>query len=167
MKLYFLRHADAAKRDPEEYPDDSQRPLTRSGHKRMVKTARILSKLELHIDLILSSPYLRARETAEIVRKNLRLGKDQLVLNDQLAPLGDASQLILNIRSDYPVNNLLMVGHEPELSKLISLLRSGETSLAIELKKGGICCLSVDELAEGKCAALEWLLSPAEMDILG
>jgi phosphohistidine phosphatase len=163
MKLYLLRHAIAAERDGNKYPDDGQRPLTRAGYKKMIKIARALYKMDIRIDLILSSPLLRARETADITRKYLHLKKDCLVLNDQLAPLGEPSQLITDIQTKYMLNCLLLVGHEPDMSNLISLLLSGDRSLSITMKKGGICCLSVDELVAGKCATLEWLMTPAQL----
>jgi phosphohistidine phosphatase len=166
MKLYFLRHAIAADRDADKYPDDGQRPLTKDGYEKMVKIARALDKMNVRIEMILSSPLRRARETAEIARKRLHLKKDRLVLIDQLAPLGDTSQLIADIQAKYMFDSLMLVGHEPDLSNLISLLLSGDTSLSITMKKGGICCLSVDELVPGKCATLEWLMSPAQLVLL-
>jgi phosphohistidine phosphatase len=166
MKLYFLRHAIAADRDVDMYPDDGLRPLTRAGYEKMVKIARAFYKMGARIDLILSSPLLRAQETAEITRKCLHLNQDCLVLIDQLAPLGEPSQLISEIKGKYMRDSLLLVGHEPDLSNLISWLLSGDISLSITMKKGGLCCLSVDELVAGKCATLEWLMSPAQMVLL-
>jgi phosphohistidine phosphatase len=163
MILYFLRHAIAADRDGDKYPDDGQRPLTRAGYQKMIKIACALYKMDIRVDLILSSPLLRARETADITRKCFHLKKDCLVLIDQLAPLGDTSQLIKEIQTNYMLDRLLLVGHEPDLSSLISLLLSGDMSLSIAMKKGGICCLSVDELVAGKCATLEWLMTPAQL----
>jgi phosphohistidine phosphatase len=165
VKLYFLRHAIATERDTEVYPDDGLRPLTEAGYEKMAKIARALCKMDIQIDQILTSPLLRARETAEIVRKNLHIKKDRLVLIDQLAPSGDTSQLIADIKAKYLLDSLLLVGHEPDLSKLISLLLSGDPSLPITMKKGGLCCLSVDELKPGKCATLEWLINPAQLEI--
>ncbi|HTX90176.1 MAG TPA: phosphohistidine phosphatase SixA [Anaerolineales bacterium] len=163
MKLYLLRHANAAERNAGEYPDDSLRPLTSAGCRKMTRIARALEKMDLKVDLILSSPFLRARETAEIARKTLQLDRDQLVLTDRLLPSGSAKRLIEEIRGKYPLDNLLLVGHEPDLSELVSLLLMGEPSPLITLKKGGICCLSVDELVAGKCATLEWLINPAQL----
>jgi phosphohistidine phosphatase len=163
MRLYLLRHAIADDRDAEKYPDDGQRPLTEAGTKKMIKIAQVLSKMDLKIDLILSSPLVRTRETAEIAREHLRLEKDCLVLVDQLAPLGDPGQLITEIQTKYLHESLLLVGHEPDLSNLISLLLSGDTTLSVTMKKGGICCLSINQLVAGKCAILEWLINPGQM----
>ena len=166
MRLYFLRHSDAAERDPDKYPDDGQRPLTEAGIRKMAAIAQALYEMNPKIDLVLSSPFLRARDTAEIARKSLHIKKDRLILVDQLAPLGDARQLIAEIKVKYSFDSLLLVGHEPDLSGLISLLLSGEPSLSITMKKGGMCCLSVEELKPGKCAALEWLINPAQFEII-
>jgi phosphohistidine phosphatase len=166
MKLYLLRHAIAAERDPDIYPDDSLRPLTASGRKKMGKIANALCRMGLQVDLILSSPYLRARQTAEIARKGLNLKKERLLLIDALAPAGDPERLITEIQEKYAVEALMLVGHEPNLSNLISLLLSGDTSIPIMMKKAGICCLSIEQLTAGKCAMLEWLINPGQKSAL-
>jgi phosphohistidine phosphatase len=166
MKIYLLRHAIAAERDPDKYPDDGLRPLTAAGSRKMIKIADALDKMGLQVDLILSSPFLRTRQTAEIVRKHLHLKRDRLLLVDALAASGDPGQLIAEIQAKYMVDRLLLVGHEPDLSSLISLLLSGEPSIPITMKKAGLCCLSVDELAVGRCARLEWLNNPGQRSLL-
>ncbi len=62
---------------------------------------------------------------------------------------------------------VLLVGHEPYLSRLIALLISGNTSAAITMKKGSLCKLSIDNLVFGGCASLEWLLTPGQMRAVG
>ena len=166
MKLYLLRHAIAADNDPAKYPDDGQRPLTEAGQKKMTEIARALDKMGLQVDLVLSSPLLRARQTAEIARKQLHLKKDQLILTELLGPSVDPGKLVAEIQAKYKVNALLLVGHEPDMSNLISLLLSGDTSLSITMKKAGICCLSVEALVAGKCATLEWLFNPGQRILL-
>ncbi len=125
--------------------------------------------LETQIDLILSSPYLRAADTARILQKKLRLDKDKLVMMDDLSPTGDPNRLVKEVADKYgSVVHIALVGHEPGLSRLISVLVSGDPTLPITLKKGGVCCLTVDKLEYGRCAALEWLLGPAQlMEIRG
>jgi phosphohistidine phosphatase len=162
MNLYLLRHAIAAERNPDKYPDDALRPLTAAGSKKMIKVADALDHMGLQIDLILSSPFVRARQTAEIARKGLHLKKDRLLLIDALAPAGDPGNLIAEIQAKYMVDKLLLVGHEPDMSNLISLLLSGDISIPITMKKAGICCLSIEQLVAGKCAALEWMINPGQ-----
>ena len=97
MRLYILRHAIAEDRDENLYPDDSLRRLTKKGEKKMVKIAEHLKGMGLQIDLILTSPYMRAHETAKIVAKTFGIKKKQLVLSDHLTPSGFAKDLIADI----------------------------------------------------------------------
>ena len=62
--------------------------------------------------------------------------------------------------------SVLLVGHEPYLSGLISLLVSGNASFAVVMKKGGLCKLSTESLQPGRCATLEWLLTPKQMALM-
>jgi phosphohistidine phosphatase len=163
MNLYILRHAIAEDRDENAFPDDSLRPLTTKGKKKMVKIAEKLKDMGAQIDLILSSPYVRAHDTAKVVVKAFELKKKQLVLSDQLTPSGFAKDLIAEINEKYPVDNLMLVGHEPYLSDLIAMLVAGDPSVSIAMKKGGVCRLSIDNLVYDKCATLEWLLTPAQL----
>ncbi len=169
MILYIVRHAIAEVRDPSNSEEqDSQRPLTDAGRKKFRQIARALGSLGTQIDLILTSPYLRAADTAGILHKRLDLTKDQLITVDDLAPGGDAERLMTDIREKYgTLGNIALVGHEPGLSRLISVLLSGDPTLAITLKKGGVCCLSTDKPEYGRCATLEWLLAPAQLTEIG
>ncbi len=119
--------------------------------------------LELSFDRILSSPYVRARETAEIVADTLGLHK-KLEFTDALTPAGDARRLIELINRSSPIpSGILLVGHEPFLSELISLLVSGKAGFPVLMKKGGLCKLSTEALLLGRCATLEWLLTSKQL----
>ncbi len=167
MNLYILRHAIAAERGLPEYEDDSQRPLTSKGEKKMGKIAEAMRALGLRFDLILSSPYLRAKQTAEIVARELDLEK-ALKYSDNLVPGADPAALISEIGEQHAgMDEILLVGHEPYLSSLISELIAGHSNVNIDLKKGGLCCLSVETLRYGQCAMLEWLLAPRQLTRLG
>lgn len=161
MILYILRHAIAEERDENAYPDDGLRPLTEKGKKKMVNIAEHLQDMGVEIDLILSSPHIRAKDTARIVLEAFGLKKKQLILCDHLTPSGFAKDLIAEINEKYLVKNLMLVGHEPYLSDLIAMLVCGEASISITLKKGGLCRLSIDSLIYEKCATLDWLLMPS------
>jgi phosphohistidine phosphatase len=160
MNLYILRHADADKRDEEKFPDDNQRQLVKKGKTKTEKIAKFLKKRKIKVSLILTSPAERCREAAKIVRKELKLPKEQLVKLDCLLPEGSNADLIAEIKEKYSVDSLLIVGHDPNLSLLISQLLTGTPDLPIDLKKGGLCKLAVDELTDGKCATLELLMTP-------
>ncbi len=165
MILYIVRHAIAEQRDSNSSEEeDSQRPLTDAGRKKFRQAAKGLRDMEIQIDRILSSPYLRAADTARILQKKLDLAKDQVVLLDDLSPTGDPDRLIKDIGEKFgAIENIALVGHEPGLSRLISVLLSGDPTLPITMKKGGVCCLSVEKLEYGRCATLEWLLAPTQL----
>jgi len=110
--------------------------------------------------VILSSPYVRARDTAKILAGEFEM-KNKIAFSDNLIPPGNFENLISEIHEKYDVNNLALVGHEPMLSSLISWLATGNTDMRITLKKGGIAYLSADNLYQDGRATLEWLLTPA------
>ena len=160
MDLYIIRHAIAVDEATSDYVSDSERPLTDKGRKKMRQIAKALRHLGVEFDLILSSPYVRARETAEILGDVFKM-KDKIVFSDNLIPLGSPEILIGEIIENHAVDSLAIVGHEPHLSSLISLLTSGGSKMEITLKKGGVCHLSADDLHhQDHRATLEWLLTP-------
>ncbi len=160
MKLYILRHGEAADHGDPRYANDADRPLTSRGQQRTKALAHALRQWEITFDVIFSSPLVRARETAEIIERGLRL-HDRLEFAAPLTPAGDYGELIRQLNELRPApKSLLLVGHEPHLSGLVSLLCTGGQSLLLTLKKGGICRLEVERLRVGRCASLEWVLSP-------
>ena len=164
MDLYLLRHAIAAEARIGSLTADSERPLTEEGKKKMVRIARAMRKLGLPFDLILSSPYVRARETADIVAVEFGL-KNACELTPHLEPGQNLESLVKLVRTrstDAP--SILLVGHEPMLSTLIAVLLGGrDATIGITMKKAGLCRLRVDALRYGKCATLEWLLAPRQL----
>ena len=159
MNLYIIRHAIAVDEATSDY-EDSERPLTDKGRKKMRQIAKGLRQLGVEFDLILSSPYVRARETAEILADVFKM-KKKMAFSDNLIPLGNPEQLIGEINEKYSVDSLALVGHEPHLSTLVALLTAENGKIDLTLKKGGVCYLSADDLHHlDHAATLEWLLTP-------
>ena len=166
MILYIIRHAIAAPLGPEG--DDSQRPLTDKGRTRMYRIAAGLKEMGETPELILTSPYMRATQTARILAKELELGKEKIVPTGCLAPGAQAADLVKEINAQYAGRQAIaIVGHEPDLSALIALLISGDPGLSITMKKGGVCRLSTEALQAGRCATLDWLLTPGQLVEIG
>jgi phosphohistidine phosphatase len=159
MKLYLVRHAIAESIGTPGYEDDSLRPLTEKGREKMKKIANALSDLGITPDLIVSSPYVRASQTAVILAKVFKY-KEEISYSDSLVPMGEPSDMIGEINEKYSVDELMLVGHEPNLSSLAGFLLTGASDISINLKKGGVCCLSVDDLHYDHKAVLEWLITP-------
>jgi phosphohistidine phosphatase len=157
MKLYLVRHAIAE--ELSGYEDDSLRPLTEKGREKMQKIAQALKDMSVAPDLIVSSPYVRANQTAAILAKELKY-KTEIAYSDFLVPMGEPNDMIGEINEKYSVDELMLVGHEPSLSGLASVLLAGNPDLSINFKKGGVCCLSLDDLRYDRKAVLEWLITP-------
>jgi len=146
--------------------DDFARPLTPKGRRQLRKTAAAVGKLSRDFDLILASPLLRAKQTAEIVAAELKL-KKRLKYSNALAPGGLPAVLLRQLGRVKPApEKILLVGHEPDLSRLISVLVTGSLRLQLAFKKGGLCKLEVETLRAGPCAALAWLLTPRQLKLL-
>jgi phosphohistidine phosphatase len=164
MKLYILRHGDAVEHGDPRYKE-SDRPLTPKGIQRTKQLAHALREMEISFDAVLTSPLTRARETAEIVVRGLR-PESKLEMSDHLSPSGSMERLVDQVNRIRPVpNDVLLVGHEPYLSGLISLFCLGGPGLPLTFKKGALCRLEAAVLSCGKCATLEWLLQPRVIDL--
>ncbi len=162
MELYLLRHAIAVERE-DFSGEDSERPLTPDGKKKMRRIAKGIRALRLNYGVVLSSPYLRAQQTAKILvaqsgeRRRLRL-------TDALRPCGDQRILINEIAAlDGHGKSIVLVGHEPSLSALAAMLIFGKPGAGLMLKKGGLCKLTIERLHFGRCAEMEWLLTPRQL----
>jgi phosphohistidine phosphatase len=159
MELYVLRHGIAVERGTPGYKKDSDRPLTPEGEDKMRQIADAMRGMDLKFDLILSSPFARAEQTANIVAGEL---DEEVTFTKYLEPGGNALELIGEINDEKP-QRVLLVGHEPDLSSFISVLITGGSEATIDLKKGGLCKLTTDKLVFGQCAMLNWLLTPKQL----
>lgn len=153
MKLYFLRHGLAG--EPSEWRgNDFDRPLTDEGKERMTRQAATIATLDLELDAVLTSPLMRAYQTAEIVARQLKLlGK--LVKDERLGPGFNTQQLAKILAAHPKANALMLVGHEPGLSETIGDLIGGGR---VVCKKGSL--IRVDVNAETLRGELVWSLPP-------
>ncbi len=167
MNLYVLRHGLAVEPGTPGYVKDTDRPLTPEGEFSLVAIAAAMIKLEIKFDIILSSPVKRARQTAEIIAQQLNRS-EKIEFAKSLEPQGSPRELINDLRQlKSAANNVLLVGHEPNLSEFISLLISGDSRSAVMMKKAGLAKLAVASLTEGRCAILQWLLTPKQLKLIG
>ena len=156
MKLYFLRHGLAADRD--EGAGDADRSLTLQGREKMVRQAAAMARLGLEVDLIMTSPLLRARQTADIVASKLKV-LDKLVQDKRLGPGFGPGHLADILGSSSGAKALMLVGHEPDMSETISFLIGGGRVL---MKKGGLARVDICSVTELR-GELIWLIPPAVM----
>jgi phosphohistidine phosphatase len=154
----FLRHAFAGQPEAPEIDDD--RPLTKSGIIKMEKAAESIACIVKSFDVILSSPLKRAHQTATIVAREMGY-KDKIEHSDILRP-GAQIDGLMNSLAKYgraQKQSILLIGHEPDLSKIISSL-TGMTPDSIEFKKSAFCNIEVTSFSSKAKGKLLWLLQP-------
>jgi phosphohistidine phosphatase len=157
-ELYIIRHARAGHADPAVWRDDAERPLTDDGRKRFREAARGLSRLVPNVDVVLSSSFARAWQTAELLHEVAGWPEPTRCAELEVGRTPASAAATLADRAEHSV---AVVGHEPHLSRLASLLSTGsEDGLQLELKKGAVALLSFDGAARPGTACLRWTVPP-------
>jgi phosphohistidine phosphatase len=163
MKVYVIRHAAAA--DEADYDRDEERPLTKSGKATMKSVARLLTELAIAPGRIYTSPLLRARETADITAK--ALGKGGPVEEaGQLAP-GHAPVEVVSMLAESGLDEAAVVGHEPQLGKLVSLMVAGSDTPVVDMRKASVACVEFDGPAAAGGGVVAWHIVPEIARIMG
>jgi phosphohistidine phosphatase len=166
MRLYVLRHGKAGDRETWT-GDDRERPLTDEGREEMRGVAQGLRWLDLGLETLITSPLVRARETADCVAEAIH--PPQYVNSDLLSPGCDLRALGKLLAQYSGSQQVMIVGHEPDLSSIIGELIGSNGLARVQLKKAACCCLKLDGIASGSSGAklagkgtLVWHL-PAEV----
>jgi phosphohistidine phosphatase len=158
LDLYLVRHAFAAHADPARWPDDAVRPLTEEGTTRFRAAARGLQRLVPAVDSVLSSGYARAWQTAELLHDDAGWPEPE---ECPALEAGRPASAALDLLQGSNAHSIALVGHEPYLSRLASLLCTGsEDALELELKKGAVASLAFAGPVEPARACLRWTVSP-------
>jgi|SRR5262245_5187853 len=155
-ELYLIRHGVAEERG-EAWPDDSKRPLSEDGMARLRKSIRGLARLDVTIDIVLTSPLVRTRQTAEIVAAGLD-PRPPIIAVESLAPGGAHATLLADLEKHARKTHVAIVGHEPGIGELAARLIGSRHG--VEFKKGAICRIDVDELPPQGPGELRWFLPP-------
>jgi len=155
-ELYLIRHGIAEARG-DAWPDDTKRPLSGDGMDRLKKEARGLARLDVSFDVILTSPLVRTRQTAEIVASALD-SRPPIVNVDSLAPGGTYAGLVADLEKHGRKHAIALVGHEPGIGELAARLIGSRHP--VEFKKGGVCRIDLDEVPPSGPGDLRWMLTP-------
>ena len=141
MELLILRHAIAFPRDAKRWPDDAKRTLTMEGMKRARRAAAGLKRMAKRPALVLTSPLVRARDTAAIYAQTARWPDP--VECTALSPGGSPEDVLEALRRQAPkAECVAVVGHQPHLGRLLALsLRGDSRGEAFELKKSAVACV--------------------------
>jgi phosphohistidine phosphatase len=167
MDLLVVRHAIAEDRETfaQSGRDDGERPLTNAGRKKMVQGVQGLTRVVPQLDVLASSPLVRARQTAEIVAE--AYGGIAIEEVEALASGADAATVTAWLRDTGASGTVAVVGHEPDLSGLVCYLLAGADDAFVELKKGAACLVTFAGEPRAGGGELKWSLAPKHLRLLG
>lgn len=163
MDLYLIRHGLAAERG-DAYPDDAKRPLTHEGVAKLRKEGAGLSALGVGFDLMLTSPLVRARQTAEALAKALP-EPPAIEAVDSLAPGATFAAVREELARHSTVARLALVGHDPDLGRLAARLLGARAPMPF--RKGAICRIDLEAVPPAGPGVLRWFVTPKMLRRLG
>ncbi len=159
MKLYLIRHATAS----DSAPSDAERRLTREGQAEARVVGAALARLGVQPDAIVSSPLLRARETAALIAKEL--DRSDVEVADELENGPSTTALIRGLKPFATARELILVGHMPSLAEHLAEFLGVKNTQGFPFGKGTVVCLELDLLREG-AGQLRWWMRQKQLELL-
>ena len=156
MRLYIVRHGIAVDRNDPKSPLEAERPLTAAGVQKTRAAALGLRALDVKPDDVITSPYVRAAQTAEIFAEALGFPPEKIRVNETLKPAANPAEILKEI-ARLKAREVMCFGHAPHLDMLIAHL-AGARGVFTELKKAGVACFERAS-ASGRWE-LRWILTP-------
>ena len=163
FQLYLIRHGVAAERG-DNFPDDTKRPLTSDGIQKLRREGKALAALDVTFDVILTSPLVRTRQTAETLASVFRT-PPPIVSVQALAPGGTHNAIVDELTKQHRRHHIAIVGHEPGMGELAARLMG--LRRALDFKKGAVCRIDVAALPPAGPGQLRWFLTPRILRKLG
>ncbi len=158
MNLYLIRHAEASPLGADGIKDDADRPLTPEGQTQCGPLAAALKRQVVRLDRIVTSPLLRARQTAERLLQELSAPKPELHICDHLAPGGKRRKLT-RFLCGLGAESVAIVGHMPDLGEYAGWL-IGSRKAQLDLAKAGVACIHFEDEPGKGAGALTWMVTP-------
>ncbi len=155
-QLYLVRHAIAAERGP-DWPDDAARPLTPQGIRRFRRVVAGLARVEVRVDEVFTSPFVRAAHTARLLAEGLG-GHAPVSILTALASGHTPEDVLGQARGAATAERIALVGHEPDLGALAAHLLGA--TYAPAFRKGAVCRIDVERLTAGARGTLVWFAPP-------
>jgi phosphohistidine phosphatase len=159
MELYLIRHAEAQPRAESSEQDDADRPLTDAGHSQAQVLAAALQKHGVHLDQVVSSPFLRARQTADHLIQSWKTPLPELLLCDALEPDVAKARKVTKFLLKLSANSVALVGHMPHLGEYAAWIL-GSKKVEIALAKSGVARIDCDGVPDKGAGTLTWLITP-------
>jgi phosphohistidine phosphatase len=165
MQLYIVRHGIAIDREDPKCPPDPERYLTEEGVEKTKQVAKGVAALGVSGDLFLTSPYVRAAQTAEIFASELEFARQKIRQTELLLPGAEPSLLFRELAKDKQASVVFVFGHAPHLVELIGV-SLGSKKHVTGLKKAGVAFLELKRLSPPICE-LVWLATPKMLRKIG
>ncbi len=165
MQLYLIRHAIAVDGSNRVNTPDGERALTEVGIEKMRKQSEALKKMKVEFDAVVTSPLLRAVQTAEIVCDVLTC-PDRLERSDLLVPGANMKEAAKLLEAYGASESLALVGHNPDFELIAAALIGSESGEGIRFKKGAVCRIDLEEITPEPHGQLIWLLTPKLLRML-
>jgi phosphohistidine phosphatase len=157
MVIYFLRHASAGQKQFSDPANDEKRPIDKIGEGQSHDVGRAMAYIGVTANVVISSPLTRARQTAEIVAREVGY-EEKVLLDDALRPEASFEQFKALLNRHKDKSSIMVVGHDPSMTDFVNRMLSGGAPMAaIEMKKGGVAKV---EKELRRPAILRWLLTP-------
>ncbi len=159
MELYLMQHGKSLSES-----EDPRRPLSQEGREDILKSAKAIAKMGINFDLIICSTKVRARETAEIVAKEIGYSLDQIKEYEEFKPLGPPEKAVKILQEYKDVKRVFIAGHLPSLAEIASYLLGGEKKVKVHFEFGCLCRIDTD-LVPGE-GELIYLLLPNQLALI-
>lgn len=161
MQIFLIRHADALPLD-DTMAGDEERPLSEEGQRQLARLAAAFRRLDVFPDAVLTSPLLRAKQTADGLAGHLRQESLEVRECPELAP-GLVPKKLCRFLRGLELQHVALVGHEPDLGRLTGYLIGGKRA-QIEFAKAGMACVVSDDPPRKATGSLLWMLTPMWLD---
>ena len=160
MEIYLVRHGVAHTKE-----DDPERHLNNDGLNQCHLSGRALRRFGTTFDLVISSPKVRARQTAEIIADEVGYPKDEIKVTETLEPMASPKDTISYLNNFTEKNNIMLAGHLPLLENLASELLSKSTQISLSFEAGAVCQIDVDHPISHN-GILRWFLKPEQLRLI-
>ncbi len=158
MQLYIVRHGIAIDREDPECPPEAERYLTEEGVERTKQVAEAVAALGIHADLMFSSPYVRAMQTAAIFASELEYSKQKIRRTDSLLPGAEPGAFLRELAREKDVSIVFCFGHAPHVDGLLAAAVGAPRHIT-SMKKAGVALVELKRLSPPN-GQLVWLITP-------
>lgn len=166
MEVVIVRHGPAEDRDPSRWRDDTQRPLSAEGRRATRRAAEGLSSLKPTVDRVITSPAVRAFDTAEIFAEVLKV-EPALERWEELEPDRPSGPILERLQRLSRRGGVLLVGHEPTLGELLGLCVTGDAVPITRFSKAGAARIAFPQEPRPGAAEIDWVLTRKQLERLG